>query len=94
MEALLWLLLFAFLFFLMMRYGCGRHMAHGRHGSHGERGDAQSGSKDPVCGMHVAPDQGYAMAWSGTTYRFCSRSCLEQFEAAPERFAVAGGSEK
>jgi YHS domain-containing protein len=31
------------------------------------------------------------MAWSGKTYRFCSRSCLEQFEAAPEKFAAPEG---
>ena len=32
MDGLLSLLLFAGLFFLMMRFGCGAHMAHGGHG--------------------------------------------------------------
>lgn len=94
MEGLLWLLVFGVLFFVMMRYGCGAHIAHGGHGSHGGHDDAQGGGKDPVCGMDVAPDKGYAMAWHGTTYRFCSRSCLEQFEAAPEKFASAGSEER
>jgi len=94
MEALLWLLAFGVLFFVMMRYGCGAHIAHGGHGSHGGHGghgEAQAGGKDPVCGMDVAPDKGYSMAWSGKTYRFCSRNCLEQFEAAPEKFAAPAG---
>jgi len=97
MEGLLWLLVFGVLFFVMMRYGCGAHIAHGGHGSHRSRGghdEAQGAGKDPVCGMSVAPDRGYAMAWNGTTYRFCSRRCLEQFEAAPEKFATAGGGDK
>lgn len=33
MEGLFSLLLFAGLFFLMMRFGCGAHMVHGGHGS-------------------------------------------------------------
>ena len=34
MDGLLSLLLFAGLFYVMMRFGCGSHMAH-RHGGHG-----------------------------------------------------------
>lgn len=86
MDGLISLLIFGVLFFLMMRYGCGAHIAHGRHDGH--RAGPVSG-KDPVCGMDVAPDKGYAMAWHGETYRFCSRSCLEKFEAAPDDYAVA-----
>jgi len=94
MEGLLTLLIFGVLFFVMMRYGCGAHIMHGGHGSHRGHaggGEAQAGGKDPVCGMDVAPDNGYSMAWHGSTYRFCSRSCLEKFEAAPEKFAAAQG---
>jgi YHS domain-containing protein len=92
MEGLLWLIAFGVLFFVMMRYGCGAHIAHGGHGhgGHTGTGGAQGGGKDPVCGMNVATDKGYSMAWDGTTYRFCSRSCLEKFEASPEKFAAAG----
>jgi len=95
MDGLLWLLIFGVLFFVMMRYGCGAHIMHGGHGSQGDHaghGDAQASGKDPVCGMDVAPDKGYSMAWRGRMYRFCSRSCLEKFEAAPENFAASEGS--
>ncbi len=91
MEGLLWLLIFGVLFFVMMRYGCGAHITHGGHGSHGDPAGTQAGGKDPVCGMDVAPDKGYSMAWSGKTYRFCSRSCLEKFEAAPGTFVASAG---
>ena len=61
MEGLGSLLLFAALFYFMMRFGCGAHMVHGHgggrgehsgHGGHGghERGPA---ARDPVCGMDV-----------------------------------------
>ena len=93
MDGLLSLLLFAVLFFVMMRFGCGAHIMHGGHGSHGghQDGDSPAGgsSRDPVCGMSVAPDKGYGMSWSGRTYRFCSRRCLDQFEAAPDKFKSA-----
>ena len=40
MEGLLTLLMYAGLFYLMMRFGCGAHMVHGhgehRHGDHGD----------------------------------------------------------
>ena len=77
----------------MMRFGCGAHIMRGGHGSHGERERAGgSGSqvpgKDPVCGMDVAADKGYSSSWGGTTYRFCSRDCLDKFEAAPGTFAA------
>jgi len=94
MDGLLSLLVFGVLFFVMMRYGCGAHIMHGGHGSHGGhagQGDRQAGGKDPVCGMDVAPDKGYSMAWRGGTYRFCSRSCLEKFEAAPDKFIASEG---
>jgi len=91
MDGLLYLLVFGVLFFVMMRYGCGAHIIHGQHGSHGGRGDMQAGGKDPVCGMDVLPDQGYSMAWRGSIYCFCSRSCLEKFEATPEKFAALEG---
>jgi hypothetical protein len=59
MGGLFSLLLFAGFFYLMMRFGCGAHMVHGGHGDHsgheGHRppGDADTQTKDPVCGMPV-----------------------------------------
>jgi hypothetical protein len=34
MDGLISLLLFAGVFYLMMRFGCGAHMVHGGHGGH------------------------------------------------------------
>lgn len=96
MEGLLSFLLFAALFYFMMRFGCGAHMVHG-HGGHAGRGHEEHGrtaetaaSTDPVCGMAVAVDQGYTKVHAGRQYRFCSRVCLDKFEASPQSY-VAGG---
>ena len=86
MESVLWFLLYAGLFYFMMRYGCGAHMSHGGHGSHGSHSGHSSGDtavKDPVCGMGVASDRGYSLMYEGHQYRFCSRKCLDQFESDP-----------
>lgn len=83
MEGLLSFLVFGGLFFLMMRYGCGAHMVHGHGGHHN---DKEAKHIDPVCGMEVAADQGYGKMHEGTLYRFCSRNCLDKFEAAPGQY--------
>lgn len=92
-KSLLWILLWGGLFVLMMRYGCGAHMMgrHG-HGSHGGRQNPGSGAarenKDPVCGMTVDQKRAAAAAvHDGTTYYFCSVSCRDEFEKAPEKYA-------
>lgn len=58
MEGLLSLLVFAGLFFLMMRFGCGSHISHGgcghpngKHAEHDEHG-ATSNSGTYTCPMH------------------------------------------
>lgn len=107
MEGLGTLLLFAGLFYFMMRFGCGAHMVHGHGGGHGggehaghedhQRGDHQGTARqgtsttDPVCGMQVAPGQGYTKTHAGRDYRLCSRPCLDKFEANPDPFASQGG---
>jgi len=101
MEGLFTLLLYAGLFYLMMRFGCGAHMVHGRgeHGGHGEHGKSEeaghgqhapaaSRSIDPVCGMEVAPDKGYTKMYAGREYRLCSRACLDKFDARPQQYAA------
>ena len=70
MDGLLSLLFFAFLFYLMMRMGCGSHMTHG----------------DPVCHMVVNQDVGYGMMYEGRLYRFCSRNCLDKFDNNPLQY--------
>ena len=98
MAGLLWFLLWAGLFVVMMRFGCGAHMAHGDHGGDGshlghQRPDAGAAkvaavdAMDPVCGMPVAVDQGYAEVYQGRLLRFCSRKCLDTFDAAPQQYA-------
>jgi hypothetical protein len=49
MDRILSFLLFAGLFYFMMRFGCCSHAVHGhRHSGHR---DAAGRTKDPVCGM-------------------------------------------
>ncbi len=88
MDRVLSFLIFAAFFYFMMRLGCGSHMVHGhRHGSQGQAtGDT---GKDPVCGMEVGAGRGYSEVFVGREYRFCSRKCLDQFDANPQQFAHA-----
>ena len=94
MEGLSSFLLFAGLFYFMMRFGCGAHAVHGRGGGghgldtgQGVHERTSSGrATDPVCGIAVAPNQGYAMLRDGNEYRFCSRACLDEFEANPDQY--------
>lgn len=90
MEGLIWLLVIAGLFYFMMRFGCGAHMLHGGHGG---RGETETGGKDPVCGMPVAADKGYTKSHAGARYWFCTRNCLEKFEAEPRKY-LGGGAER
>ena len=62
----------------MMRLGCGSHAVHGR--------PRDIVHKDPVCGMDVDPLEGYGRMFRGQLYRFCTRSCLDKFDASPERY--------
>lgn len=87
MDGLFSLLLFAGLFFLMMRFGCGAHIGHGGHGM------TRNISTDPVCGMEVPEDKGYAKVYQGKLYRFCTKSCLDKFDADPQHY-LEDGKEK
>ena len=82
MEGLGTLLLFALFFYFMMRFGCGAHMVHGHH--HG--GSSKQKHIDPVCGMQVDADKGYGQMYDGALYRFCSKDCLDKFDAEPNRY--------
>ena len=90
MDRIISFLLFAALFYFMMRFGCGSHMVHGHqhHEGHDEaKPHVGEPSTDPVCGMEVESGRGYSEVFGGRTYRFCSRRCLDQFDANPELFA-------
>ena len=42
---------------------------------------------DPVCGMSILPADAVGQATHrGQTYHFCSQSCLDKFQAAPEAY--------
>jgi YHS domain-containing protein len=92
MDRVVSFLIFAAFFYFMMRFGCGSHMVHGgghRHAGDGHGGHDAANPRDPVCGMVVAPDKGYAEIYAGTTYRFCSKKCLEKFDTTPEQYLAA-----
>ncbi len=94
MQGLISFLLFAAFFYFMMRFGCGAHMVHGHggQGGHGPGKDLPIGSGiDPVCRMPVIADQGYTKIHQGRQYRFCSRVCLEKFDANPTRYLTQSG---
>lgn len=90
MEGVLTFLFIAGFFYLMMRFGCGAHMAHGHHGSHGHGNNNTNQKKhiDPVCGMEVDVDKGYGKMHEGILYRFCSRDCLDKFESNPDKYVT------
>lgn len=86
MSGLLTLLLYAGLFYLMMRFGCGAHMVHGHDQQGPGHGAQDAPGKDPVCGMQVDAGQGYTKNCEGRVVRFCSRKCLDKFEAEPQLY--------
>ncbi|MBI3803519.1 MAG: heavy metal translocating P-type ATPase [Nitrospirae bacterium] len=48
---------------------------------------------DPVCGMKVDEKSAVGKAvYKGTTYYFCSSSCLQKFEATPTDYIKGGGA--
>ncbi len=88
MDGLLTFLIFAGLFYLMMRFGCGAHMVHGHHGGHESDVSHDGKHIDPVCNKAVPPDEGYGKMHEGRLYRFCSRQCLDTFDVEPNQFVV------
>jgi YHS domain-containing protein len=91
MERILSFVVYAGLFYLMMSFGCGAHMGHGKHSGHEHGSPKPSNSdtlRDPVCGMPVGPGEGYSKFYEGRELRFCSRACLDKFEAQEHRYAA------
>ena len=97
MTGILWLLIWGLLFYVMMRWGCGAHMMHGGHTVNSGHGGTEQGGHighsstptgaDPVCGMEVNAGTGYSRAYADREYRFCSRRCLDEFDADPDRYS-------
>lgn len=47
---------------------------------------------DPVCGAPMGADAAFRAANAGQEYCFCSRACLEQFNADPARYCATGAA--
>ena len=96
MSTVLYLLFWAGLFFVMMRFGCGAHiMGHGHHGRHSHENEAGDGLRepgmavDPVCGMEVATPGAKSSLYRGKAFYFCSATCRDKFEQTPQQWAGA-----
>jgi len=58
-----------------------------------EHRDGHTDTRDPVCGMTVDPHEASGTAvHDGHTYYFCSPSCRERFQAAPETYVEHRGA--
>ena len=89
--------IWAGLFFLMMRYGCGAHiMGHGHHhdgtgsNDHGDgnvRWVPPDRAVDPVCGVTVQTAGAKSAVHDGHVYYFCSQDCRAKFEATSASYA-------
>jgi YHS domain-containing protein len=102
MESILYFLLWAGLFFVMMRFGCGAHvMGHRHHHSDAdsERPNTPSdGTRrwappekdiDPVCRMTVETAKARTAVHEGHVYHFCSQDCRSKFESEPAKYLVS-----
>ena len=100
-QDVLYYVIWAVLFFLMMRYGCGAHMMGHRHHHHDSHVPIESPpasvvppipdrATDPVCGMTVETSAAKTAAYKGQVYYFCSQKCREKFEASPETYTKLG----
>ena len=97
-QAVIYFLLWAGLFALMLRFGCGGHIMGNRHG-HDPRGDGSDAGDpirresrlvvDPVCGKTIGTRDSKSAFYEGKPYYFCSAVCREKFEAGPEKYAGA-----
>ena len=84
MDGVFSFLIFAVFFYLMMRFGCGAHMAHGHHKE--SNSTEEEPTIDPVCNKIVEPKKGYGKVHEGKLYRFCSKQCLDEFDQHPEKY--------
>ncbi len=49
-------------------------------------------TKDPVCGMTVAPNKAPTVDYAGQPYYFCSKGCAARFQQDPRHFLAAPGT--
>lgn len=96
MENIFFFLIWAIAIFLIMRVGCGSHVAghdHAGSGSHGRNAGSPDlrwippeKDVDPVCGKTISTAAAKSAVYDGHVYYFCSRECRERFEAAPQSY--------
>lgn len=87
MELVAALLLFAAVFYILMRWTCGVHRVHGMtlSGIAGtSAGREAAETTDPVCGMTVKEADSISEEHGGRVFRFCSEGCHSRFKAHPE----------
>ena len=108
MEPLIYFIIWAAVFFLMLRFGCGAQVmgyGHGRRRSGGGSADNSADHDalrwvppardiDPVCKTSVATSTAKPSVHDGAVFYFCSRECREIFEAAPEQYVGRSASEQ
>ena len=66
-----------------MKHEDGRHQGGATHAAVDEL------HADPVCGMTVAVNPDKSAEYNGTTYYFCSHSCVVKFKAEPNKYMTA-----
>lgn len=99
MASILYFLLWAGLFVVLMRFGCGAHvMGHGHRHGDSPSGDPKSSSNDasrwvlpendvdPVCHMSVVTAKAKNAVYDGHLYHFCSQDCRGKFESDPSSY--------
>jgi|SRR5579864_2648284 len=91
-QNVVYLLFWAALFVVMMRFGCGAHVMgqghqHGGAGSDDGRWAPPAKATDPVCGMTVETAGAKSAIHDGHVYYFCSQDCRAKFEANPAAYA-------
>jgi glycogen phosphorylase len=60
----------------------------GKETVHRQNDKAVKTIKDPVCGMAVSTETGFAVLHQGQSFYFCSDLCKRSFLAEPERYAT------
>ncbi len=106
MELILTIAVWAGLFFLMMRLGCGTHTNAGSR-KNGLSSPSQTNahaleltsiarekSIDPVCQKTISTHIAKTNVHAGKVIYFCSRDCREIFEAAPELYITSADTTK
>lgn len=88
MELIATLLVFGFVFYVLMRWGCGARMVHGlAAGGIGTAAVMHLEDTDPVCGMKVEAEGAVLLEHGSRVIRFCSEDCRKRFLAHPEAYA-------